>query len=107
MELSLTEKIRESKRLLKEGKASELVELDIDIKASNSSGCHTLKLACTSQTDYLEEQFWFTLYGTNYQELKIGEFIQFDFDGMTRDELANFRDVISMVLDETFLELEG
>lgn len=62
-------------------------DLDIKLRARNSSGDQTLYL--TSD----EDNFWFTLCGEHD-----GENIQIDFDDLTRSELEELRSQIDIIL---------
>jgi len=64
-------------------------ELDVQIKARNSSGEQTLALV----TD--NNELWFTLYG-----MYRGSMLQIDFDEMTLDELKQIRDMMDIIIEE-------
>lgn len=67
---------------------NDFIELDIQLKADNSSGIQTLY--CYRQ----DGEYGFTLTG-DYE----GKEIQIDFDGSTKNELVELRDMIDIMLE--------
>ena len=64
-------------------------ELDVKLKAKNSSGEQTLALC----TEYGE--LWFVLYGMYNKSM-----LQIDFNEMTIDELKQLRDMMDIIIEE-------
>jgi hypothetical protein len=68
--------------------------IGINIKAKNSSREQKLELVLLKEDDY-ETSAYFTLWG-EYS----GEDMQVDFDEMSKEELIEYRDMISIIIEE-------